>query len=84
MWIPVKLPGGERLAFKYDPVRELIQLQVRNEKHTFDLRSLRGEWTDADIAAFEAWRTEEHAQRTPDDAPKATQGGVRLVAGEMA
>ena len=43
MWIPVPFPDGKRLAFKYDADRELVEIQERGVKHTFDLRTLREE-----------------------------------------
>jgi hypothetical protein len=42
----VKFPGGG-LAFRYDPVRGIVEIQRRGVKHLFDLAALRNADTEA-------------------------------------
>lgn len=40
-WIPVREPGSNWLLFKYDPERDLIEVQRRGKKTVIDLRQLK-------------------------------------------
>jgi hypothetical protein len=45
-FVPVREPGTNWLLFKYDPVRELVEIQRRGKKTIIDLRSIRLETLD--------------------------------------
>lgn len=48
-WIPVLKPGDprERLFFRYDPRREIVEIQSQGHKYYFDLLALKEQWEQA-------------------------------------
>ncbi len=42
-WEEIREPGTNRLLFKYDPQRRLIEIQRRRRKTVVDLKRLDGE-----------------------------------------
>ena len=40
-YVPIYFPGTTHLMFRYDPVREVIELQMRGVKYYVDLAELK-------------------------------------------
>jgi hypothetical protein len=40
-WLDVRAPESNKLLFRYDPQRDLVQIQIRGVRHVVDLAEIR-------------------------------------------